>query len=86
MQAVLIIQKILLKIINSIPSDAKVAPTAEEDNLHKLKAVYTSCMDTVSRSKQMCIQLADYAGYPQRPRIEAIRAPRQASTGYLRTF
>jgi hypothetical protein len=48
MQAVLIIQKILLKIINSIPSDAKVAPTAEEDNLHKLKAVYTSCMDTVS--------------------------------------
>jgi hypothetical protein len=65
MQAVLIIQKILLKIINSIPSDAKVAPTAEEDNLHKLKAVYTSCMDTVSRSKQMCIQLADYAGYPQ---------------------
>jgi hypothetical protein len=48
MHLVLTAQRILLKIINAIPGDAKVAPTAEEDNLHKLKAVYTSCMDTVS--------------------------------------
>jgi hypothetical protein len=53
-QAVLITQKILLKIINAIPGNAKMAPTAEEDNLHKLKAVYTSCMDTVNQSKQLC--------------------------------
>ena len=52
MRAVLTAQRILLKIINSIPSDAKVAPTAEEDNLHKLKAVYTSCMNTVRSPKQ----------------------------------
>jgi hypothetical protein len=63
--AVLTVQRILLKIINAIPGEAKLAPTAEEDNLHKLKAVYTSCMDTVSLSKQLCIQLADYAGYTQ---------------------
>jgi hypothetical protein len=65
MQTVLTAQRILLKIINAIPGDAKVAPTAEEDNLHKLKAVYTSCMDTVSQSKQLRTQLADYAGYSQ---------------------
>jgi hypothetical protein len=65
MRRILTAQKILLKIINAIPGDAKMAPTAEEDNLHKLKAVYTSCMDTVSQSKQLCTQLADYAGHTQ---------------------
>jgi endothelin-converting enzyme len=48
MGSVLTKQRILLKIINSIPAEAKMASSAEEDNLHKLKAVYTSCMDTVS--------------------------------------
>jgi hypothetical protein len=57
-------QRILLKIVNAIPGDAKDAPTAEEDNLHKLKAVYTSCMDTVSGPEQP-LQLADQAGNPQ---------------------
>jgi hypothetical protein len=38
----------LLKIINAIPTDSKLFSSAEDDNLHKLKAVYTSCMDTVS--------------------------------------
>ena len=65
MQAVLIIQKILLKIIDSIPSDAKVAPTAEEDNLHKLKAVYTSCMDTVCSPKWLRRKTADDVGHSQ---------------------
>jgi hypothetical protein len=51
MPSILTAQRILLKIINAIPGDAKIAPTAEEDNLHKLKAVYTSCMDTVSDPK-----------------------------------
>jgi hypothetical protein len=38
----------MLDIINAIPEGKKLAPSAEEDNLQKLKAVYTSCMDTVS--------------------------------------
>jgi hypothetical protein len=65
MQAVLMIQKILLKIINAIPGDAKMAPTAEEDNLHKLKAVYTSCMDTVRLPKWLRRKTADDVGHSQ---------------------
>jgi hypothetical protein len=60
----LTLQRVLLKIISSIPSDSKLAPTAEEDNLKKLKAVYTSCMDAVSHSPHKP-NSAELIGTPQ---------------------
>jgi len=42
-------KKIILKVLDAIPSDNFAAPSANDENLHKLKAVYTSCMDVVSR-------------------------------------
>ena len=44
-------QKIVLKVLNSIPSSlTDNEPSVEVANLHKLKSVYTSCMNVVRAS------------------------------------
>lgn len=47
-------QKIILKVLEAIPSQGlMVAESAEEANLHKLKDVFTSCMDVVCRPEDL---------------------------------
>ena len=43
-------QKLLIEIIAAVPEKLDSSPGAHEENLHKLKTTYNSCMDIVSRA------------------------------------
>jgi hypothetical protein len=46
---------IISRIVDAIPDKLPKSPSVDELNLHEVKSVYTSCMDIVSRMRNVIL-------------------------------